>query len=1490
MLIFFFFSAECTQDNDCPFDKSCVNNFCSNPCLLGHLRCGRNAECLVVDHHPQCSCPQGTQGDPKIICIISVCHYNEDCPDDQACDRLNRICRLVCDSESCAETAYCRAINHQPKCYCPPGTTGIPDVDCSPISTQVECTSDDDCPHPFGCMNNLCKDPCSLSDMCAQDQDCRVLDTHPLRTMICECPSDTYTDSNGRCQKIALNVQCHSDDECDDSSKCSNGNCIEACLVSRCGINAQCRSSSHTGLCYCGPGYIGNAYIECSPEPRIPIVPNQPECYANDECSEDRQCVNSKCVNPCVSSEVCGINALCHVDNHNPVCRCPVGHLGDPKFECIPPSVALGCSSNSKCLGTEACINSKCINPCNCGVNSDCIITNHYPSCICQPGYSGNPQLGCYKLECESDEQCSYDQTCYQNSCINPCVIENPCAINAECFGKNHRSACKCSTGFFGNAEVQCERAECFSDYDCPQNLACDNKRCIDPCSINSPCAANANCYVRSHQAFCICPENLPIGNPFSYCQRRPIVEEEPECKRDMDCPSKLACIKEICVNPCLEIRPCSENAVCGVLDTIPVRTMVCTCPQGWKTDSDGVCRPIEVAGACSADSECPETEACVNRRCRDPCSCGKNANCFVRNHRPICSCLEGYQGNPEIACFSVECRRDSECMPDKSCINNSCVNPCLIENPCGTNAECFVDNHRSECRCREGFLGDAKNICHVIGCYSNSDCPGDRSCINKQCIDPCIYENKCAKSAECRIRSHIPICRCPPGFIGNPDVDCHIEDEPECRADSDCPSVFACLNQKCQNPCSIIEPCSLPSECRVLPTYPVRTMACTCPSGYISSGSGTCEPVAPIVAIGCRNNDDCEDNKSCINGVCRNPCACGENANCDIINHKPVCSCLPGFDGNPDIECFAIKQCRSNSECLDTHVCVQNTCVPACSPILALCAPEALCYGINHQAVCECPAGFAGNPRVSCDILGCRTNSDCPTNRACTNRKCENPCTVNPCDHETQCSVDNHVVECSCPPGFMGDVKTGCSRVHEKCKHDHECPSQTACFDGECINPCTKIEPCGVNAECTVLDTTPVRTMICECLPGYRGNAVIRCEKENICNVEKGQIRDQFGHCVCPPGFGKNEQDLCVPCSSEKGMIITQDGSCICDLEKNFFIDEYGRCVCPIEHGYEIDRNNYCRPNIVIECVHNDECPDDKYCEQSTGRCQDPCLTKTCAPNAICNVTGHVAVCNFKPPEARTDFPKPEMEASCLSDGVQVMIHVQNQGFDGVLYVRGRSKEEQCRRLLSIPADNTGRTETFKVNFGSCGLIHVNGEASFVLVIQKHPKLVTYKAQAYHVKCLYQTGEQNVTLGFNVSMLTTAGTIANTGPPPTCLMRIVTQTGNEIQSAEIGDNLMLQVEVQPNSIYGGFARNCVAKTMEDNQENEYIVTDENGCATDPTIFGEWEHEQDSQSLMASFNAFKFPSSDNIRFQCNIRVCFGKCQPVSISKLFFIQY
>jgi hypothetical protein len=166
------------------------------------------------------------------------------------------------------------------------------------------------------------------------------------------------------------------------------------------------------------------------------------------------------------------------------------------------------------------------------------------------------------------------------------------------------------------------------------------------------------------------------------------------------------------------------------------------------------------------------------------------------------------------------------------------------------------------------------------------------------------------------------------------------------------------------------------------------------------------------------------------------------------------------------------------------------------------------------------------------------------------------------------------------------------------------------------------------------------------------------------------------------------------------------------------------------------------------------------------------------------------------------------------------------------------------------------------------------------VLVIQKHPKLVTYKAQAYRIKCVYNTGEQNINLGFNVSTITTAGTISNTGPPPTCTMRIANSNGDDISQAEIGDELMLQVEVTPGEIYGGFARNCIARTVDDdNEETVYTVTDENGCSTDPDIFREWQYDREKGILTATFDAFKFPDSNTIKFKCNIRVCFGQCQP-----------
>lgn len=99
-------------------------------------------------------------------------------------------------------------------------------------------------------------------------------------------------------------------------------------------------------------------------------------------------------------------------------------------------------------------------------------------------------------------------------------------------------------------------------------------------------------------------------------------------------------------LTPCIP-SPCGPNAECRPVDS----RAVCSCLPGMFGAPPN-CRP-----ECVINQDCPSHLACVSNKCTDPCvgSCGINAQCVAQNHRPICSCFPGYEGDPFSGCSPVQ-------------------------------------------------------------------------------------------------------------------------------------------------------------------------------------------------------------------------------------------------------------------------------------------------------------------------------------------------------------------------------------------------------------------------------------------------------------------------------------------------------------------------------------------------------------------------------------------------------------------------------------------------------------------------------------------------------------------------------------------------------------------------------------------------------------------------------------------------------------------
>lgn len=96
--------------------------------------------------------------------------------------------------------------------------------------------------------------------------------------------------------------------------------------------------------------------------------------------------------------------------------------------------------------------------------------------------------------------------------------------------------------------------------------------------------------------------------------------------------------------------------------------------------------------------------------------------------------------------------------------------------------------------------------------------------------------------------------------------------------------------------------PCGLNAICR----ENNGVGSCTCPPDYLGDPYEECRPE-------CTQNSDCLTRMACVALKCKDPCpgTCGVNAQCQSINHLPMCTCMPGYTGNPFTYCSPIIETR---------------------------------------------------------------------------------------------------------------------------------------------------------------------------------------------------------------------------------------------------------------------------------------------------------------------------------------------------------------------------------------------------------------------------------------------------------------------------------------------------------------------------------------------------------------------------------------------------
>ena len=250
-------------------------------------------------------------------------------------------------------------------------------------------------------------------------------------------------------------------------------------------------------------------------------------------------------------------------------------------------------------------------------------------------------------------------------------------------------------------------------------------------------------------------------------------------------------------------------------------------------------------------------------------------------------------------------------------------------------------------------------------------------------------------------------------------------------------------------------------------------------------------------------------------------------------------------------------------------------------------------------------------------------------------------------------------------------------------------------------------------------------------------------------------------------------------------------------------------------------------------------------------------------------------------------------IEVMCEKSHIRVSITF-DKPFQGIIFSKGYYSDQNCIHLQ--PTSGTIST-SFEISQNNCGLtssgnIDFNGQpnpaGSYVentIIIQYDPQVQEVWDQARRLRCTwYDYYEKAVTFKpFQVNMLN-AVTANFLGDSLQCWMQIQVGKGpwaSEVSGiVKIGQTMTMVLGIKDEeNKFDMLVRNCVAH---DGKRTPIQLVDELGCIQRPKIMSNFQKIKNfgsSASVVAYayFQAFKFPDSMNVHFQCVIQVCRFSC-------------